>query len=199
MFLASVLVFFAGCGIKEQADQLQALEKCTYEIVAADSVYVAGTNVNKLIENGRLNLLEAPRIAFAYLSQQIPVKAILQFKITNEGPEEAGINQFEYKVLIKDTELLSGFIDQKVTVAPNGGSTIIPVKIDKDIYPLISNTANQQTVTDFLDTRTEKSMIVTFMIKPRFEVGTQVIEYPDFIKIDKELTNTTLLSYIRNK
>ncbi|MBC8052589.1 MAG: hypothetical protein H7Y13_05955 [Sphingobacteriaceae bacterium] len=197
LFTICALMLFASCEVKEQADQLKALEKCTYAIVTADSVYIAGTDARQLISNGGLNLLQAPQLAFAYMQQKMPVKATLQLQVTNNGTEEAGINNFEYKVFIKDTELLAGFIDQKVTIAPNGGTTTLPVRVDKDFYPLISSPENQKAVSEFLTSQTEKSMVVTFKIKPRFIIGTQEIEYPDFIDIQKEVTNTTLLSYLK--
>lgn len=184
-----------ACGVKEQADQLKAFEKCTYEIVSADSVYVAGTDLSRLINEGSLNLLQAPRIAIAYLQQQMPVKAILMLKITNPGSEEAAINAFEYQVSIKENELLNGFIDKKISVDPNGGSTTIPIKVDRDIYSLLSS--NQQAIMDFLTSQAEKTTMVTFRIRPSFLVGSEVIKYPDYITITKELTNTTLLSYIK--
>jgi hypothetical protein len=191
------LILFNSCQVKEQADQLKALENCTYGIVSADSVYIAGTDARNLVANGGLNLLQAPQLAFAYMQQKMPVKATLQLQVTNNGTEEAGINKFEYKVLIKDTQILDGFIDQKIAVAPNGGTATVPVKIDKDFYPLISSQTNQQAVADFLGAQTEKTMMVTFRIKPRFIVGSQEIEYPDYIDVKKELTNTTLLSYLK--
>ncbi|MFD2163619.1 hypothetical protein ACFSJU_14510 [Paradesertivirga mongoliensis] len=199
LVLGFMAVIFTSCEVKEQADKLKALESCTYEIVSADSVYIAGTDARQLLQNGGLNIFQAPQLAFAYMQQKMPVKAKLQLKVTNNGTEEAGINKFEYKVLIQDTEILDGFIDQQITVSPSGGTALVPVRIDKDFYPLISNQTNQQAVTNFLTSQTEQKMVVTFRIKPRFVIGTQEIEYPDFIDVKKELTNTVLLSYLKAK
>ncbi|MEJ6980193.1 hypothetical protein WG906_07010 [Pedobacter sp. P351] len=190
-------ILFTACGVKDQADQLQALEKCTYEIISADSVYIAGTEVNNLITSEGLNLLQAPQLAFAYLRQRIPVKAILQVKITNPGNQTAGINAFEYKILIRETELLSGFVTEKISIDP-AGSSIIPLKVDKDVFPLLSNQENQQAVAGFLSTNTEKKVMVTFQIKPSFLIGSEVITYPDFISINKEISNTQLIAYLKS-
>lgn len=197
LLICCLAIFFSSCEVKEQADKLKALEQCTYEIVSADSVYIAGTDASQLLSNGGLNLLQAPQLAFAYIQQKMPVKAILQLRVTNNGTQEAGINQFEYKVYIKETELITGFIDQTITVAPNGGTATVPVRIDKDFYALISSPANQEAVTGFLTSQTEKIAAVTFKIKPRFLIGNQVIEYPDYFDISKQISNTTILSYIK--
>ena len=193
------IIALSACGVKEQADQLQALEQCSYEIVDADSVYIGGVEAARLVDNGRLNLLEAPRIAFAFMQQKIPVRGILQLKITNPGKQDAGIHQFEYQVFIKDVELISGLMNRPISVTANGGSTIVPVKIDKDFYPLLSDADNQKAITDFLDTSTEKTVPVTFKIKPGFLLGSEVINFPDFITIEKQISNSKVLAYIQNQ
>lgn len=196
-YLLLIIVFISACSVKEQADQLKALEKCTYQIVSADSLYIAGADVQNLIGNNGLNLFGAPKLAFAFLQQKMPLEGIVNLKVTNPGTEDAAINEFEYKVFVKDIELLSGFINRKITIKPNGGSVTIPVKIDRDLYPLISSSANQQAVASFLSSKNEQSIPVTFKIKPGFMIGTERINFPDFISIEKSVSNITLLNYLK--
>jgi len=197
LLLLSAVILITACGVKEQADQLKAFEKCTYELVSADSVYVAGTDVTKLISSKGLNLQQAPKIAFAYFQQKIPVKGILRLKVMNPGTEEAAINQFEYKILIKDVELLSGSVDQRLAIAPNGDFIIIPLKVDRDVYPILSDAANQRAVNEFLTSQAEQKFTLQFKIKPSFAVGKEIIQYPDYITINKEISNTELLKYLQ--
>lgn len=198
-FLPLTIVFFiTACGIKEQADQLKAFEKCTYELVSADSVYVAGTDVKKLISGKGLNLQQAPKIAFAYFQQKIPVKGTLQLKVVNPGNEEAAINQFEYKILIENIELLSGSIDKHLSIAPNGDSVIVPLKIDKDVYPILSDAANQRAINEFLTSATERKLTLQFKIKPSFILGKEIVQYPDYITVNREISNVELLNYLKS-
>jgi hypothetical protein len=193
---ALVLFTLVSCGVKQQAEELQALQQCTYEVVSADSVFVAGTPLNKLVSKDGFNPLQAPGVALAYMQQKMPVEGILKLKITNPGSNDAGINQFGYRILIKDVELLNGFVEQKTSISAAGGSTIVPLKINKDIYSLLSDVSNQQAVSSFLVSSEEKKVIITFKIKPKFLVADQIVEYPDEISIDKELTNKELIRYV---
>ena len=193
-----ILFLFSSCQVKEQAEQLKALEACTYEIESVDSAYLANVDLNQLITNGGVNLLKAPRIAFAYLTQKMPLKGVVYLKIINPGQDDAGINKFEYKVFVKDIELFNGLIDQKINIKANGGSTVIPVRQERDIYQLISNPGNQQAVTDFISAETEKTIPITFKIKPYLIIGNKEIAYPDYITIERRLSNTTLLSYLKS-
>src|SRR5690606_14813060 len=45
-----------SCTLDKQAKALRALEKCQYEFVSADSVFLAGADVNKLVANGRVDV-----------------------------------------------------------------------------------------------------------------------------------------------
>lgn len=197
IIFCSILFLLSSCEVKEQAEQLKALEVCTYEIESVDSAYLANVDLNQLVTGGGFNLLKAPQIAFAYLNQKMPLRGIVNLKIINPGQEDAGINKFEYKVFVKSTELFTGLIDQKINIKANGGSTVIPVRQEKDIYQLISNPGNQQAVTDFLSDTTEKTVPVTFKIKPYFLIGSKEIAYPDYITIEEKLSNTTLISYLK--
>lgn len=198
ILLFTAITIFSSCEIKEQADELRAMEKCTYEVVSADSVSIAGRDVSRFVKNGKLNLMEAPSLALAFFQQKVPLNGILNLKITNPGNKEAGVNNLEYKIYIKDIEIITGFIDQKITVPANGGSSILPVKIDKDIYPLLASQSNQQAVQDFFGSQTEKYADVVFKVKPSFMVGAKKVDYPNFISINTKLSNKQIISYLQN-
>lgn len=196
ILLLAAFTLISGCGVKEQADQLQAMEKCRFEVVSADSVTIAGRDASRFLSKGKLNLIEAPSLAMAFLQQRVPLKGILNLKITNPGSQEAGINNFEYKIFIKNTEIVTGIIDQKITIPANGGSTMVPVKIDKDVYTLLANQSNQQAVQEFFGSKIEKFTDIIFHIKPSFMIGDQKVDYPDFITLNRKLSNMQIISYL---
>jgi LEA14-like dessication related protein len=197
LWLLGTVVLFCTCQLKEQAEELSALQNCTYEIISADSVSLANVEISNMVNEHGIDLVNAPALALSYLQKKLPLQAVINLRVTNPGTTEAGINQFEYKVLVQETEVLDGSYDKRVTIAPQS-STVIPVKINRDVYNLISNPANQSAVANFLDTRTEKKSIITMKIKPAIAVGDRMIHFPDYINLKKEVSNTVLLSYIRN-
>src|SRR3546814_1138259 len=89
------MVLFVGCGVDRQAKALRALEKCQYAFVSADSVYLAGTDVNKLVANGRVDISRLPGVALGFLSRDIPLSGILNLRITNPTNHLAGIQRSE--------------------------------------------------------------------------------------------------------
>jgi hypothetical protein len=196
IFGLSVLCFiFLSCGINKQAKQLQTLEDCIYEIRSADSVYVAGRDVSKMINNNSINISSMPEFAWAYLRKDIPLKARINLKITNPTKELAAINRFEYLVLIKGQQLASGLVDQKVSISP-GDSIIVPVSVNANIYQILSNGNTMKEIVDFMkggnDSATEKKGIVTLKIKPSIAIGDNLVNYPGYITIEKEVSSKIL-------
>ena len=193
LVLISVLLF--SCGINKQANQIQTLEKCIYEISSADSIYIAGRDVSKLINNNSINLSSMPEIALGYFRKDIPLKARINLKIKNPTQQLAAINRFEYLVLIKGQQLANGMVDQKVSIEP-GDSLIVPVSLNANIYRILSNGKTMQQIVEFMrggnDSATEKKGVVTLKIKPTISVGKNLVNYPGYITVEKEVSSKIL-------
>ncbi|NEU09080.1 LEA type 2 family protein [Flavihumibacter sp. R14] len=193
--LCLISLFFVNCGINKQAKQLQTLEDCIYEIRSADSIYVAGRDVSKMINNNAINISNMPEFAWAYLKKDIPLKARINLKIKNPTKQIAAINRFEYLVLIKGQQLANGLVDQKVSVAP-GDSLTVPVSINANIYQIVSNGKTMKEIVEFMqggnDSASEKKGIVTLKIKPSIAIGDNLVNYPGYITIEKEVSSKIL-------
>ena len=188
-------LLLAGCGLNKQAHQIKALKNCVYEIQSADSIYIAGRDVSKLIKNKAFELNNIPELAMALFSKNIPFSANVNLNIKNPGPKTASINQFEYIILLKDQELATGFVNQKVSVKPNESNTI-PVRVNSNIYSFLSNGKTIQELIAFMNggktESTEQKGILTIKIRPSFEIGKNLVKYPGYITIEKEISSKIL-------
>jgi hypothetical protein len=186
---AAVTIF--GCGVNKQAQQIKALERCTYRVVSATNLSVAGTDVKRLINNQDLNLGSLPALAFGLLRKDVPLRATLNLEINNPAGNLAAINQFEYKILINNQELVDGFVDRQVNIAA-GQSVVVPVAVNVNVYQFISNARVMSEISDFLHGGDRKGL-VTLKIRPSIMVGGALIKYPGYISIDKEFSSKVLL------
>ncbi len=186
----------SGCGINKQAQQIKALEKCTYRIVSAEEIFVGGTNVKQLLQNQEINLATLPGLALSVLRKDVPLRTKLNLEIKNPTGESAAINEFEYKILINNAELAQGLVSNEVNVAP-GQSVVVPVNMDVNLYPFVSNSKVMGEISDFIrggkNGSPEKKGILTLKIRPSFKVGNTLVKYPGFITIDKEVSSKILL------
>jgi len=184
-----------GCGVNKQAQQIKALEKCTYKVKSADNITIAGTDIKSLLNNQNINLASLPSLAFGLLRKDVPLRLRLNMEITNPSGNLAAINEFEYKVLINKQELATGFVNQLVNVEP-GTSVVVPVDVTANVYQFISNAKVMSEITEFLragGSGQEKKGLVTLKIRPSIKVGNSLVKYPGFITIDKEVSSKILL------
>lgn len=195
VWLSCIALTLSSCGINKQAKQLQTLEDCIYEIRSADSIYVAGKDVSKMISNKEVNLNSMPEFAWAYLQKSIPLKARINLKIKNPTQQDAAINRFEYEVFVKGQQLANGLVNQKVSIAA-GDSITVPVTVNANIYQILSNGNTMQEIVAFMkggnDAATERKGVVTLKIKPSIAIGDNLVKYPGYITIEKELSSKIL-------
>ena len=188
-------IVLQSCGVNRQAQQIKALEKCTYRITSAENISLAGANVKNLLDGQNINLSSLPGLALGLLRRDIPLRAKLNLEIKNPTSNAAAINEFEYKILINKVELVNGFVNQSVNVDA-GQSTVVPIDMVANLYPFISDGKVMDQITDFLKSSKggpEKKGILTLKIKPSFKVAGALVKYPGFITIDKEISSKILL------
>ncbi|WP_207533426.1 hypothetical protein [Desertivirga arenae] len=192
----SVILLLAACGINKQVEQLKAFEKCKYDLLSADSVSIANVPVMNLVGEKGFDYAKAPRLALALLRRDVPFSAKLNLKVTNPSADLAAINQFEYKILFKNHQLAEGLVNQAIAVEPGGGQTTVPIKLNSNIYDLLSDTKAAQDIADFITagkSGKEDKGIMTIKIKPTIGLGGKKITYPGYITIDKEVSSKILL------
>lgn len=194
IYLSLLAIIVSSCGVSKQYKQTKAFEKCKYEIRSADSLYLANVNVMETIKSGNFDIIKSPRLVFALLRKNVPLEGNINLEIKNPTPDLAAIRQFEYKLLIKDQEIANGFVDQTISVAPNGGQTIVPIKINSNIYGFLSDSGTQRAILDFFDgNSSNRKSVLTIKIKPTIGFGNKEIKFPGYITINKEITKGILL------
>jgi len=191
--IALFLTVLAACGINQQAKQIKALEQCKFEVKRVDSIFLAGANVMNMVRSGSVNVSNMGGVAMGMLRKEVPLKGILHLKITNPTDHLAGINQFQYQLLMKDRQLATGLVNQQVKVNP-GESVEVPVLIDANIYGLLSNGSVLQEVVDFVSGNNPKQeSLLTIKLKPTIAIGNKSINYPGWITFDRKVTRDMLL------
>jgi hypothetical protein len=195
MLLCLTAIVISSCGINRQAAQIKALEKCIYRITSADQLTLGGTDLKKMFSNGDINMGSLPGLALGLLRKDVPLRARLNLEVKNPTGDDAAINEFEYKILINQQELATGFVNQALNVAA-GQSTTVPVDMEVNVYPFVSNSKVMGEISDFLKSSKggpEKKGILTLKIRPSIKVGNTLVKYPGFITMDKEISSKILL------
>lgn len=194
LFLVCLLAFFSSCGINKQAQQIKALGQCNYKLLNASNVTLAGTNIDQLLSSKNINIVNMPALAFAYLRKDVPLKATLNLQISNPSNELAAINNFDYILLINQQEIAAGTVNQRISITPRQYVNV-PVELNANIYQFLANGKTLQDISNFLSgtaNGNEQKGLLTVKIKPSILVGGNLVKYPGFITIDKEVSSKLL-------
>lgn len=195
LFLVCLVAFFTSCSINKQAQQIKALGQCDYKLLNASNVSIAGTNIDRLVNTKNVNMVNLPSLALAYLRKDVPLKATLNLQISNPSNNLAAINNFDYILLINQQEIANGTVNQRISVAANK-EIMVPVQLNANIYQFLANGKTLQDIGAFLSgaaNGNELKGLVTVKIKPSILVGGNLVKYPGFITIEKEISNKILL------
>ena len=192
LFICIITFLASGCGISRKID---VLEKCTYNIKSADNIFLAGKDMTELFKNRTFDLSNAPGLALAMLRKNIPLKANVNLSIYNPTSKSTVINQFDYIVLVKGQEIAKGMVDKRINLEA-GATSIVPVEINSNIYSFLSNGETMKELLDFISGAkngpNEKKSMVTIKIRPSFMLGKELIKYPSYIIINKEISSRVL-------
>ena len=190
-----VAIILSSCGINKQAQQIKALEDCEYKFLSANNITVAGTDIKKIVDQQNINLANLPALALGFLRKDIPLRANLNVEITNPSTKDAAINNFDYIILINKQEIANGAVDQLVEIAA-GQRVQVPVQLNANIYQFLNNSKTLNDISKFLSGASNgvtEVGLVTIKIKPSIRVGNELVKYPGYITIDKEISNKILL------
>jgi len=154
--------------------QLVAFKDCSYEFVNLSNTAVAGVSLAGLQDVKSLNATSLLKVTTSILSGKLPLNATVNVKATNPNSTRAEIAKLDWAIDLNNSNILSGNVNQKISVPANGGNTVIPFNFQLDVMKLFKKGENNDNIFGFINNvlRTgESSSTVSIRIKPTVSVG----------------------------
>lgn len=189
-----------SCGVSKQVSEAKTFGDCKYNLSSVDSVYLAGIDVRdfkNITDFSALELARYPKLGLAFLRKDIPLDLRANIEIMNPTRNKAAINQLEYKILLSNSEIFSGFYNQKIEVYPGTGSTLVPIRLQANVYQLLNNSSTRDEIINLIVALTGKSNSkptkFVVKVKPTLDLAGKQLNYPGYISFEKEITTDMLL------
>ena len=186
IILSVLLLSFFSC---DTLSNLVAFKNCNYELVNLNNTAIAGVSLKGLQDVNNLNTASLLKVTTAILSGNLPLTATVNVKATNPNTKTAQIAGLEWAIDLNSTNILTGDVNQKVTVPANGGQTVIPFNFQIDVMKLFKKSDSNDNILSFVNNvlRTgEGSSTVYIRIKPTISVAGQNIQ-TGFITLKKKI------------
>ncbi|NIJ53556.1 hypothetical protein [Dyadobacter arcticus] len=191
-----VVVVLTGCGVGRQVSEAKTFGDCKYDIGSVDSVYLAGIDVRefKNIKSfSDFELAKYPGLALGLLRKNVPLDLRVNVDITNPTKKRAAINQLEYKVLLSESEIFNGYLNQLIEVLPGTGKTRVPVRLSANAYQLLTNDKTRDQFVNMIMSLTGKSDAkptkFTVKVRPTLDIAGKQVNYPGYITFEKDITS----------
>jgi len=181
-------LFLNACGI---ISNLNTLSDCEYRFHSAEDPVVAGIDMSRVSSFSDLSFAQAATILSSILGGSLPLHMTANVEVKNPGATKANVNQLDWIAYIDDIEVARGIIEGHFEIAPNGGTTIIPVDVDADLYDYLTGD-NPKTMLNFalnLADAGGEPVRIGLKIKPSLRIGKKSIKAPGYFKISTEYSS----------
>lgn len=189
--MKNIIISFIFCLIFLSCDTVSnvaSFVNCKYAIAGFSNPSVAGISLANLNDVNNLNAANLLKLTSGIMSGSLPLNATINVNATNPNSTAAKIAGFDWAIDMESSNILSGTINQTVTVPANGGETIIPLTIQTDILKLVQGESKND-IMNFVNSMLnigDSSSKISLRIRPSIMVGNQKIQ-TGFITLSKKV------------
>ena len=188
LIFTSIILLLNGCSI---LSELTALTKCEFSFHSAQNPSVCGIEVNNKHSFSDFNLLDGQAILRNLLKETLPFGITANVEVKNPGVNTAAVNSIQWIAFIDDVQVAMGTVSDRVEIAPGGGTSMIPIRIQADLFDYLKGD-NPRTMLNFalnlVDAGNQPTRL-SLKIKPSVLIAGQSVLYPGYFTIHKEFSS----------
>lgn len=180
------LVLLGGCA---ELQQLMTLTKCEFRTKDVQNVTVAGIEVQNKKSLSDFDALTVINLTRAITQKKLPLQFTYNVEARNPNPSTAAMTKCEWIALINDKQLIAGAVNQKVEIPSNGGTAVIPITVQADLFEVFKGGQGKELLGYGLglkDENNQPTQKLTLKLKPTLTVAGMQITYPGYITINKQ-------------
>ncbi len=189
ILMLSLIFLVSGCGVIQTSANFKKLQ---FKIDSVNELKLGGIDISNITG---LEQFTAPQVAALYkvvYDQKVPLSFTLNVsaKNLNDGSEgvtkaDVTLKSMPFTLYIDEIEYLTANIKQPVVVPDKGEETIIPIKVDLDLWEWLKGNNFNNTIKPIIDLGGVERITSHIKLVTKPVVGTPIgdIEYPDSITI----------------
>ncbi len=185
LIFTSILVLVPGCSI---LSELTAFTKCEFSFHSAQNPSVCGIDMNNKHSFSDLRFMDGQVILGNLLKESLLFKITANVEVKNPGVTTAAVNSIQWIAFIDDVQVAQGTVTDRVEVASGGGTSIIPIIVQADLFDYLKGD-NPRAMLNFalnlVDAGNQPTRL-SMKIKPSVLIGGQSVHYPGYFTINKE-------------
>ena len=179
--LWTVLLCFFCCSCN--FFQAKNIKDCTFSLNSISNV-----SVNNISFEGKRTLADFSQSEllsiYSGLKSDVPISFLAQLKIDNPNNQKAELSALEWILLIRDIEVATGVLDQKVKIDANE-TKVIPINVETNTS-VLRKLSPQEIKTIVMNLSTSRGLPKnsTLKVKPAIKIGKKMLKTPNYFTID---------------
>ena len=179
-----LLITFTSCEVLDQMSQMQQLALCEFKVTGIDKVHIAGIQMDENTQKSDLAAAQIMQLTAALFSRELPVDFDLQLNIDNPNDKPAAMNRMDYELFIDNKQILTGQMNQSVSVLPRSNSNVsMPIAID--LFKVLNDETPDALVNLAFKLSGDQTnpADILLKVKPYIQVGGKTLAYPGFLDL----------------
>ncbi|MFH2107643.1 MAG: hypothetical protein ABII93_03140 [Chrysiogenia bacterium] len=141
------ILLLQGCAtLGEIARSLSNLQRLKFRLEGIGDFSLAGIGINEKSQLRDFSITDGIQLLSAFRSKRLPARFLLNVEARNPNDGSGGstrtistLTRFDWRLLIDDQPTISGGIDKALEIPGSGKSTIIPLRLELDLYEFFGN------------------------------------------------------------
>ena len=141
------ILLFQGCAtLGEIARSLTNLQRLKFRLEGINDFSLAGIRINEKSQLKDFSIMDGIQLLAAFRGKRLPARFLLNVEARNPNDGSGGspktvstLTRFDWRLLIDDQPTISGGIDRPLEIPGTGQSTIIPLRLELDLYEFFGN------------------------------------------------------------
>lgn len=141
LLLFSVLLFQGCASLSDVFRTLTSLKQLQFRLQGINDFSLSGIGISNKSQLRDFTIADGVKLLAAFRSQRLPVRFLLNVEARNPNDGTNGttrtlstLTRFDWRLLIDDRPTISGGIDKALEIPGSGQSTIIPLRLELDLY-----------------------------------------------------------------
>jgi len=146
LLLFSVLLFQGCATLGEVFRTLTSLKRLQFRLQGIGDFTLAGIRIGEKSKLRDFSILDGIQLLASFRGKRLPARFLLNMEARNPNDGSGGttrtistLTRFDWRLLIDDQPTVSGGIDKPLEIPGSGQSTIIPLRLELDLYEFFGN------------------------------------------------------------
>lgn len=183
LLLTLILATFQSC---RTIRELKSFAKSEFRIQNVDKLDVGSVDLKNVAGFSDLGLRDAAQLGLALKNKNLPLNLTYIIEVRNPNDKTAALEKLDWVLELDKTDILNGTSNDRIEVAPNGGTASFPLSMSLNIAEFLNKESINSAVNLLAAIKgdNQEESRLRLKVKPRFKIAGITMSL-GFIKVGK--------------